>query len=97
VIIDDFHVAGISTLPAEADPPLVVDPNAVLALSVTAELFKVIRWWNTKVIKRLRSVQDEKFTQRHPLKTPKLPGMPPLEDFLGLLAAESLNHELIIT
>jgi hypothetical protein len=97
VIIHDFYIVGISALPAEADSPLVVDPNAVLALSITAEFLEAIRWWNTKVIKRLRSVQYQELSQRYPLKGPENPGMPPFEDFLGLLAAESLDHELIIT
>jgi hypothetical protein len=37
VVIDDFHLVGTVIPPDEADTPLVVDPNAVLALTVTAQ------------------------------------------------------------
>jgi len=34
MIVNDFHVVSISVLPAKADPPLIVDPDAVLAVAV---------------------------------------------------------------
>jgi hypothetical protein len=37
VVIDDFHVVGITLDPSEADAPLIVDPNAVLTLAATLE------------------------------------------------------------
>jgi hypothetical protein len=42
MIVNDFHVVGISVLPMKADPPLIVDPNAVLAVSVAAELLQSV-------------------------------------------------------
>jgi len=35
VIIHDFHVKGVAFLPLEADSPLLVDPDAVLTLTIT--------------------------------------------------------------
>jgi hypothetical protein len=34
VVIDDFYIMGIAVGPGEADPPLVVDANAVLTLTI---------------------------------------------------------------
>jgi hypothetical protein len=34
VVIDDLDVVRIAALPAEADAPLVVDPNAGLAFAI---------------------------------------------------------------
>jgi hypothetical protein len=31
VVVDDLDVVGIATVPPEADPPLIVDPDAVLS------------------------------------------------------------------
>jgi hypothetical protein len=42
VIIDDLDVVGIPTGPAEADPPLVVDPDAVLAVPISCQCFETI-------------------------------------------------------
>ena len=35
VVIDDFHVVGVTVKPSEADAPLIVDPDAVLAFALT--------------------------------------------------------------
>jgi hypothetical protein len=35
VVIHDLNVKGVAILPPEADPPLLVDPNAVLSLTIT--------------------------------------------------------------
>jgi hypothetical protein len=37
VIIDELEVKGVSVTPPETDPPLLVDPDAVLALSVALQ------------------------------------------------------------
>jgi hypothetical protein len=43
VVVDDFDiVCSFSFDPAEADAPLVIDPNAVLAFAVTPERFQVV-------------------------------------------------------
>ena len=46
VIIHDFHVQGIQTIPPEADPPLSVDSNAVLTFPVILQSFQVVVWWH---------------------------------------------------
>jgi hypothetical protein len=38
MIVNDFNVVSISVLPMKADPPLIVDPNAVLAVPVAVRL-----------------------------------------------------------
>jgi hypothetical protein len=42
VIIDDFHLMGISIYPHKADPPLIIDTNAVLPCSIASQLLKAI-------------------------------------------------------
>ena len=37
VVIDDFHVVGVGFLPPEANPPLIVDADAVLSPSIARE------------------------------------------------------------
>jgi hypothetical protein len=36
-MIDDLDVKGMPVTPPETDPPLLVDPDAVLALSITLQ------------------------------------------------------------
>ncbi len=50
MIICDLDVERITDAPFEADSPLVIDSDAVLSCSVTAEFFKSIRRWNSQVV-----------------------------------------------
>jgi hypothetical protein len=42
MVIDDFDIFRARIRPTKANSPLIVDPNAVLADSITRECFKVI-------------------------------------------------------
>jgi len=59
VVVDDFNIACLSALPAEADAILVVDADAVLSLAVADQFLQVIAGWDTKIIQRLCSVQEQ--------------------------------------
>jgi hypothetical protein len=51
VVIDDLHVMSIPVNPAKADAPLIVDADAVLALSTTLERLKPIGRRNSQILK----------------------------------------------
>jgi hypothetical protein len=38
MIVNNLHIVSISVLPNEADPHLIIDPNAVLAVPVAVKL-----------------------------------------------------------
>jgi hypothetical protein len=44
VIIRDLHLVGIASIPAEADAPLLVYPDAVVSSTLARELLKPIPW-----------------------------------------------------
>src|SRR6476659_6003808 len=50
VIIHDFDIERIGEFPAEADAPLAVDANAVLAGAIGLELFQLIAGRGTEVV-----------------------------------------------
>jgi hypothetical protein len=41
---------GIPIAPAEADSPLIIDPDAVLTGAITTQLFQPIAWWQCQVL-----------------------------------------------
>ena len=47
MVIGDLHVGGILAAPHEADPPLVVDPDAVLTPAAPFEGLQPIAWRDT--------------------------------------------------
>jgi hypothetical protein len=42
MIVNNFHVVSISVVPMKADSPLIVDPNAVLAVPVAVKLLQSV-------------------------------------------------------
>jgi hypothetical protein len=49
VIVHDRNVEHVSVTPHKTQPPLVVDPNAVLTLPVTPQCFQTVSGWCRKI------------------------------------------------
>lgn len=50
MIVHDFNVMCLAVAPHETDPPLVVDPDAMLSCAITFERFKAIAGWNAQIL-----------------------------------------------
>jgi hypothetical protein len=57
MIVDDFDILGAVISPSDTHPELVVDPDAVLSLSIAFKGFQTIPGWNAKVIQPARNLQ----------------------------------------
>jgi len=68
MIINDFNVVASIGLPDKADPPLVVDANAVLAFPVSRDRFKSIAWGNPQILNILGGVQHAQLATHYGLK-----------------------------
>jgi hypothetical protein len=51
VVIHDFHITDITIGPDKTDTPLIVYPDAVLALAFTFQGFETVGRWNAQVSK----------------------------------------------
>lgn len=62
MVVDDFHLAwaGISRWPLKTYPPLVVDPDAPLPITVPTEFLQLVTGKRSDIPQRLRSVQSIK-------------------------------------
>jgi len=60
VIVRDLDPESIALPPDEANSPLVVDPNAVLALAVTREFLEMVSRRNIQVCQGIRCIQNPK-------------------------------------
>ena len=63
MVIHDFHAIGVAVLPFETDTPSVVDANAILPHSISAQFFKSIRRWNAQIIQGYSTVEHTQFAQ----------------------------------
>ena len=81
----------------EANAPLAVDSNTVLPASVASKGFEPIAWRNAKVVQALGGVQLVKFHHSAPENVlRKSFRRLAVEDTLGALVSEALNHLPII-
>lgn len=67
MIVSDFYVVGSIGLPDKADPPLIVDADAVLAFPVSRERFKAIARGHPQILNILGGVQHAQLATRNGL------------------------------
>jgi len=80
MIIDDLHLERVAVPPDEAEPPLIVDSDAVLTRAVAAERFQSVPRRVTKVNERTGvvklhelAVADSQDLLRHAFDEPSFP------------------------
>src|SRR5258708_8432554 len=66
VVGDEFDVAGSGGAPGEADAPLVVDADAVLAGAAAGQLLQPVAWWHPEVVDALGGVDDNELVVGEP-------------------------------
>jgi hypothetical protein len=92
VIVHDLNVEHVSVTPHKTQPPLVVDPNAVLALPVTPQCFQTVSGWCRKISQLGGAVQLSELAAGYLLDCSKAPNpLPPVQSF-ALRAAERPDH-----
>jgi len=50
VIISNFNIQGMTCIPPEANPPLLVDSDTVLAVAITLQGFKLIGYRDRQIL-----------------------------------------------
>src|SRR5580658_8882236 len=63
MVVADFDILGAFVGPAEADPPLLVDPDRVLALPIARERLKPVSRRDSQVFQANRRVEKTKLSQ----------------------------------
>lgn len=61
MVIRDFNIVSVSLDESEADAPLIVDGDRILAHSVSGEFVESIPRWNPQVIQSYRQVDVFEF------------------------------------
>jgi hypothetical protein len=61
MVIDYLHVMRAVRFPTEADPPLIVNPDAALPLADTFQGLKAISGWHTHFIQHHSGIQHFQF------------------------------------
>jgi len=95
VIIHNLNVVGVPGPPLKANTPLVIDPNAVLALSVPVQGFQMVCRGNPQIVQGYRPAYHSEFSKGHRLNVVRQPmGKSPVEDKLGFFSLKASDHAL---
>lgn len=92
VIIDDFYILGPVRAPAETDPELIIDSNAVLARLIAFERLQPIAGWRAQEFQRGRCIKLCQLAFCHHLNASEPSGPTQFEKSLRVAAAEIPNH-----
>jgi hypothetical protein len=96
MIVYDRHVMRPVFLPNEADAPLIVDANAMLALAIALQRLEPIPWRCTQITQSHCGVDHVELAHNNSHKCPpSRRAFAMSEQFLGLAIIEALNHETI--
>jgi hypothetical protein len=98
VVIHDLDIVSVTRFPAEANAPLIVDPNAPLSRAITSKPLKAVSRWNSEIVQGDRSVELPQLAQCDALDICSEPlNEPAVEELLGILASEAPDHRPMIT
>ena len=93
MIVDELDIVGIPGVPTEADPKLVVDPNAVLTAAVSGQGLETVSGWNPKILWRHGGVEHKQLSVSLSLKFPGKSAAPlAMEDAFRVASGEAPNH-----
>lgn len=93
MVIDNFDLVGVSVPPNETYPPLVVDPDRVLAGPGSLKLLQPVAGDSPQLAEGDGGVNYRQFPQCAAPQIPrKPPGGPPAEESLRIPRGEALDH-----
>ena len=94
VVINDLDVIGIPAPPDEADAPLIVDSDGILARTITTQFLKPVSRRNAQVLDPVRRVDHGQLAQGRPLQIGgQFPDGPAMEQILSPLIPKAFDHD----
>lgn len=92
MVVNDLDIHGPNVCPDKAQSPLHVDADAVLALPILLQRFKMVAGWRTKEIERLSRVELSQFSLCNRCERLESPWVLAFEESLGFLTLERLGE-----
>lgn len=81
MIIGDFDFIRSVSLPEKTNPPLIVDPDAMLPDPIRMQHLQPVSWWGTQVLEIRCVIEHGQFS---------LSGLPEAGEFLDHLSCKEL-------
>jgi hypothetical protein len=97
VVIDNLNLVRFAIFPAEANPVLIVDANAVLALAVASQRFQPVSVGLTKIVQMRSVVQNLQLSPRNPKNPAESAALSRKKDMFGLWVGKRPYHAFIVS
>lgn len=93
MVVDDLDVVRVPGSPAETDPPLLVDTNAVLPRPIPFQLLQAVAGRDTKVIEHRSGIEHSELPENDllDLRTQLANGVA-VKKTLSVVVPEALDH-----
>jgi hypothetical protein len=93
MVIYDFHVECVLALPAEANPPLVINPDTVLSFAIASQGFQAIAIRRAKIGQAASLVQQKQLSPSDSLNLGwQTARRLIVKELFGLTTGETANH-----
>jgi hypothetical protein len=92
VVVDDLDIFRSRILPAKADTPLIVDPDAELPGTLPFQGFQTIAWRHLEVIQAHRNLELPQLAARHIGNAVESPNSIAPSKRLSIVAFEGSDH-----
>ena len=94
MIVGNLDVPRFAIPPLEAEPPLIVDADAVLALAVAVQSLQTVAGRHAQIVESLRGIDRQKLRAGAPLNLQRQTAHSvACEDRCGALVREALDHD----
>ena len=95
MVIDNLNVFRISSCPAKAYPELVIDPDRMLAVAITFELFQTVAGRASQIVESNRRIQHDQFPPRqaNEISRKAFPRSLAIENRLGMQVIKARDHQ----
>jgi hypothetical protein len=91
-VFRNLDILGAPLPPNETDAVSIVDPDAMLAVTVAGQRFQTVAGRNQKIGKRVAAIESNEAPERYRGDAGKFPNPLAPEEPLGLPALEASDH-----
>ena len=92
MIVHDLNILGSAIVPAETDPPLIIDPDAVLPRAIASKSFKAIARRHTEIVERIRRMHHQQLSKRDTLNDAEPPGVAAQKQCFRMGTSKAPDH-----
>lgn len=90
--VSDLDLLWPGFRPDEAEPELVVDADAVLAMAVPPEWLQAIAWWNMSIVEAGGRIEDGELPESDASEASKAAPRLAFKEGLGVAATKRPDH-----